>query len=143
MNLTRFEHISPIDILFLRELPRFPIELCKERLILRPLRYVVVWKGERDSSTNYPTGASTSIDALQHNAQCDGDNTLVALVRLSSLFQDACKAMNERDAETSQNRHLILIGLEQQYRELQHSMHRHILGSGTSNGVDVSVIERD
>lgn len=89
-----------------------------------------MWRGERELPTNWPTWATTAIDTLQHNAQVDGDNTLVALVRLSSLFSDASKAVNEKDPQTMQNSRLILAGLEQQNRELQHSMNHMIRGFG-------------
>ncbi|OKL57185.1 hypothetical protein UA08_07329 [Talaromyces atroroseus] len=92
--------------------------------------YVVVWRGERDLPTNCPPWARNAIDILQHNARVDGDNTLVALVRLSSLFFDAAKAINDRDVLTVQNSRLILIGLEQQYQELRHSMNHLIMGIG-------------
>lgn len=94
--------------------------------------YIVIWRGERDLPTNYPPWATTAVDILQHNAQVDGDNTLVALVRLSSLFSDASKAINERDVQTVQNSRLIFIGLEQQYQELQHSMNHPIMGFGAT-----------
>ncbi|KAH7146973.1 hypothetical protein B0J13DRAFT_584382 [Dactylonectria estremocensis] len=94
--------------------------------------YIVIWRGERDLPTSYPPWATTAVDILQHNPQVDGDNTLVALFRLSSLFSDASKAINERDVQTVQNSRLIFIGLEQQYQELQHSMNHPIMGFGAT-----------
>ncbi|CRG83894.1 hypothetical protein PISL3812_01250 [Talaromyces islandicus] len=94
--------------------------------------YIVVWRGERDLPTSCPPWARNAIDILQNNAQVDGDNTLVALVRLSSLFFDASKAINMRDVLTVQNSRLILVGLEQQYQELQHSMDHLIMGFGAT-----------
>ncbi|KFY78900.1 hypothetical protein V499_02026 [Pseudogymnoascus sp. VKM F-103] len=91
--------------------------------------YIVVWKGETILRTHFPPWASSAIDTLQHNAQVESDNTLVALVRLSNLFSDASEAINERDVQTVQNSRLILIGLEQQYQEMQGSMTPTVLGS--------------
>lgn len=143
MNLRKSGHISPIYILFLRKVQCPQIQLCKLFLLLVPYRYIVVWRGERDLPTKCPPWARYAIDILQHNVQVDGDNTLVALVRLSGLFFDACKAINERGVLTVQNSRLILIGLEQQYQELQHSINHLILGSGTSNWVNLNVQKRD
>ncbi|KAI5456082.1 hypothetical protein BGZ63DRAFT_397381 [Mariannaea sp. PMI_226] len=94
--------------------------------------YIVVWRGERDLPTKRPPWASTAINILQHNVQVDGDNTLVALGRLSSFFSDASKAISERDTNTVQNSGMILIGLEQQHQDLQHSMNYLTMGSGAT-----------
>lgn len=108
----------------------------------RSFRYVVVWKGETVLPTHFPPWASSAIDTLQHNAQVDSDNTLVALVRLSNLFSDASEAINERDVQTVQSSRLILIGLDQQYQEVQGSMTPPLMGSGTSSWVNVNMRRR-
>ena len=102
-------------------------------------RYIVVWKGERSLPTSFPPWAYTAIDTLQHNAQVDGDNTLVALARLSNLFCDASEAINGGDEHTLHNSRLILIGLEQQFQELQASMTPPVMASGTSGWVNVKM----
>ncbi|WAO90263.1 Hypothetical protein NCS54_00768300 [Fusarium falciforme] len=93
--------------------------------------YIVVWRGERDLPTNHPTWASTAIDTLQHNAQVDGDYTLVALVRQSNLFSDASKVIN-KEGQTVENSRLVLADLEQQRQELQQSMDNLTMGSGAT-----------
>ncbi|KAJ4207063.1 hypothetical protein NW759_014061 [Fusarium solani] len=93
--------------------------------------YIVAWRGERDLPTNRPPWASTAIDTLQHNAQVDGDYTLLALVRQSNLFSDASKVIN-KEGQTVENSQPLLIDLEQQRQELQQSMDNLTMGSGAT-----------
>jgi hypothetical protein len=105
-------------------------------LTLGSFRYIVAWRGERDLPTNRPPWASTAIDTLQHNAQVDGDYTLLALVRQSNLFSDASKVIN-KEGQTVENSQPLLIDLEQQRQELQQSMDNLTMGSGTSSWMNV------
>lgn len=97
------------------------ISIRKRFLLSPPSRYIVVWRGERALPTNRPPWANTAIDILERNAQVEGDYTLVALVRQSNLFSDASKVIN-KEGQTVENSQPLLVDLEQQRQELQHSM---------------------
>lgn len=92
-------------------------------------RYGVIWRGERDLPISRPSWISIATDTLQHNAQVDGDNTLVALIRTSSLFADVSR-IKEGDLQMATNCQLILKRLEEEFLELQTSTKQQITGIG-------------
>lgn len=92
-------------------------------------RYGVIWRGERDLPISRPSWISIATETLQHNAQVDGDSTLVALVRTSSLFADV-SGIKKGDLQMATNCQLILRRLEEEYLELQTSTKQLITGLG-------------
>ncbi|PCG89032.1 Hypothetical protein PENO1_106900 [Penicillium occitanis (nom. inval.)] len=93
------------------------------------LTYGVIWRGERDLPISRPSWISIATETLQHNVQVDGDSTLVALIRTSSLFADV-SGIKEGDLQTAANCQLILRRLEEEFLELQTSTKQLITGLG-------------
>ncbi|KAH8897678.1 hypothetical protein GQ53DRAFT_637773 [Thozetella sp. PMI_491] len=92
--------------------------------------YVVVWKGERDLPIGRPSCASNAIETLERNAQVDGDSTLVALVRMTSLFTRISGTIKERDMQAATDCQRILSTLKQEYFDLQQTTNHMITGLG-------------
>jgi hypothetical protein len=100
-------------------------------LIVWLTRYVSVWKGESDLRIDWPSWAGTAIHTLQRYAQVNGDHSLVAQARLSSIFHEARKAIHERDSQTRQDCGPNIVGIETQYHDLRLSMDSEIMAFGT------------
>ncbi|KAF4455946.1 hypothetical protein F53441_1813 [Fusarium austroafricanum] len=83
------------------------------------LTYVAVWRGKRDLPISRVSWTRIALETLQHNTQDDGDNTLIALVRSSSLFADVSETMQDGGSEMSTDCQVILRRLEQEFLELQ------------------------
>lgn len=92
-------------------------------------RYGVIWRGKRDLPNIHPLWISIATETLQYNAQVDGDSTLVALVRTSSLFADV-SAIKEGDSQMAANCQLILRRLEEEFLEMQTSTKQLMTGLG-------------
>lgn len=92
-------------------------------------RYGVIWRGKRDLPNSCPLWISVATETLQYNAQVDGDSTLVALVRTSSLFTDV-SGIKEGDSQMAANCQLILRRLEEEFLEMQTSTKQLITGLG-------------
>ncbi|KAF4340303.1 hypothetical protein FBEOM_5814 [Fusarium beomiforme] len=92
------------------------------------LTYGVVWKGERELPILRLPCTSIALEILQNNAQVDGDITLVALVRSSSLFADMSETIREGDLQRATECQIILRRLEQDFLELQPTTNQPITG---------------
>ncbi|OIW27601.1 hypothetical protein CONLIGDRAFT_671358 [Coniochaeta ligniaria NRRL 30616] len=77
------------------------------------LSWAVVWRGKEDLPIAHASGASTAAAILEPNAQDDGDYTLVALVRISSLFSSTTEIIKEPNLQVAADCQSVLATLQQ------------------------------
>ncbi|XWW95780.1 hypothetical protein V2A60_003747 [Cordyceps javanica] len=84
--------------------------------------YITVWKGDRFVSTRQPLWAATAVNILEQCAENDEDRKLAILARVSNLFPEAARAVNDRESMDIREGQLILVGLSQQYQQMRDSL---------------------
>lgn len=81
--------------------------------------FSVSWRPLRVISTNTGPWTLKCCDILQCHASCDSDVVLATLTRLCSINAHAADAIYDKGLQTREQRQLLLLGLDTQYRDLR------------------------
>lgn len=87
------------------------------------------WLQRRGLNATFSTWTGTCCGILERHAEVDGDRILASLARLSNTSSEAGEAFHNWKGQSEQQRHLILTGLELQYKEQQQRMPAHVAQS--------------
>jgi hypothetical protein len=95
-------------------------------------RFLISWRVMKNMASNITPWTLKCCDILEKHAKSDNDKVLATLTRICSINSHAADAVYESTEKSSEQRRLLLLGLETQLRELQQMLPSQISSARTS-----------